>query len=141
MTHLLFPTYLAWFLPSSSGKAILSVLSFLPAPLYQFTPIASFRPCLALIALRKHFPINLPRSVRCPMSPGNIIVLCHFILVDTLLVIAFIIIIIIVSLSLHLLLFNLSTFFSMCPAFLLRESYSVDLSTQRQYTPHWIGPQ
>lgn len=60
-----------------------------PVPLYQFIPITSFRPCSALVALRKHLPINLPPSVHSSMSLWNIIALCHFVLVDTLLVIAF----------------------------------------------------
>lgn len=74
--------------PSSSGY-IPSILKSLPAPLYQCVPITSFWPWSALFVLRKHFPINPLPSVHHPMSPQNIIVLCHFILVDTLLVIAF----------------------------------------------------
>ena len=79
----------AWFLPSSSDGAIRWILNFLPAPFNQFIPITSFRPCSAVTALRKHFPINLLPSAHPSMSPGNIIALYHFVLVDTLLVIAF----------------------------------------------------
>lgn len=104
MAHLLFPPH-----------GLIFVLHLLAKP---FTP--SWIPCLflwtnsdpslpsAVTALGKHFPINLPPSVHPSTSPWKTTALSHFVLVDTLLVISFLSI---MSLSLHLLLFHLSTFF------------------------------
>lgn len=61
---------------------------FPPCSFLQLKPFASFRLSAASIAQRKHFPINLPPLVRAFMFPQSIIVLCCFLLVDTLLVIA-----------------------------------------------------
>lgn len=88
MAHLLLPTY-TWldfsftFWLGHSFYPEFPACSSLPMRTHHF-----LLTWVALFALRKHFSINPLPSVHHPMSSQNIIVLCHFILVDTLLVIA-----------------------------------------------------